>query len=156
MPPWDSLLLPTNGVGTPIGLSKASHVDDILVWATNPSELEAQLNRFLERCLQLYVTLSRSKFHIDTTLYFPGCVISDKGVSPDPNWISALSKLSCAHRSDSCPILPWSVQPVGFFIPGFQHHTVSLRQLTGKGRTFLWLPEHQVEFCYRLQKLQIS
>ena len=31
-------------------------------------------------------------------------------------------------------------------MPDFQHHTVSLRQLTGKGRTFLWLPEHQVEF----------
>ena len=27
-----------------------------------------------------------------------------------------------------------------------QHHTVALRQLTGKGRSFLWLPEHQVEF----------
>ena len=23
---------------------------------------------------------------------------------------------------------------------------MSLRQLTGKGRTFLWLPEHQIEF----------
>ena len=33
-----------------------------------------------------------------------------------------------------------------FFVPDYQHHTVSLRQLTGKGRTFLWLREHQVEF----------
>ena len=31
-------------------------------------------------------------------------------------------------------------------MPDFQHHTVALCQLTGKGRTFLWLPEHQVEF----------
>ena len=31
-------------------------------------------------------------------------------------------------------------------MPYYQHHTVSLRQLTGKGRSFLWLPEHQVEF----------
>ena len=35
---------------------------------------------------------------------------------------------------------------LAFFIPGFQQHTVALRQLTGKGRTFLWLPEHQLEF----------
>ena len=32
------------------------------------------------------------------------------------------------------------------FIPDYQHHTVSIRQLTGKGRPFLWLPEHQHEF----------
>ena len=31
-------------------------------------------------------------------------------------------------------------------MPDYQHHTVSLRQLTGKGHSFLLLPEHQVEF----------
>ena len=31
-------------------------------------------------------------------------------------------------------------------MPDYQHHSVSLRQLTGKGRSFLWLQEHQVEF----------
>ena len=31
-------------------------------------------------------------------------------------------------------------------MPNYQHHTVALRQLTGKGRPFLWLPEHQHEF----------
>ena len=35
---------------------------------------------------------------------------------------------------------------LAFFLPDYQHHTVALRQLTGKGRSFLWLPEHQVEF----------
>ena len=35
---------------------------------------------------------------------------------------------------------------MAYFKPDFQHHTVALRQLTGKGRPFLWLPEHQVEF----------
>ena len=34
---------------------------------------------------------------------------------------------------------------LAFFILDFQHHTVALRQLTGKGRSFLWLPEHQVK-----------
>ena len=35
---------------------------------------------------------------------------------------------------------------LAFFNPDYQHHTVSLRQLTGKGRFFIWLPEQQVEF----------
>ena len=39
------------------------------------------------------------------------------------------------------------MQPTSFIYPGhFQQHTVALRQLTGKGRAFLWLPEHQLEF----------
>ena len=38
------------------------------------------------------------------------------------------------------------MQPTCVFVPDYQHHTASLRQLTGKGKSFLWLPEHQVEF----------
>ena len=38
------------------------------------------------------MTLSLSKFHIDSTLKFICCVISDKGVFSDPDRSSALSK----------------------------------------------------------------
>ena len=54
-------------------------VDDILVWAATPSELETRLHRILQRCEKLHVTLSLSKFHKDNSLKFAGCVISDKG-----------------------------------------------------------------------------
>ena len=37
------------------------------------------------------MTLSLSKFHIDNTLNFAGCVISDKGVFPDRDHVFALS-----------------------------------------------------------------
>ena len=36
--------------------------------------------------------LVMKKNHIDNTLNFASCVISDKGVLPDPDRISALSK----------------------------------------------------------------
>ena len=121
-------------------------VDDILVWATNTSEQEARLNRILERCQQLHVTLSCSKFHIDTTLHFAGCVISDKGVSPDPNQVSALSNFSVPADQTAVQSFPGPCNQLAFFILAFQHHTVSLRQVTGKGRSFIWLPEHQVGF----------
>ena len=51
-------------------------VDDILIWASNPSELESLFNQVVQRCEDLHVTLSRSKFHIDSTLKFAGCVVS--------------------------------------------------------------------------------
>ena len=117
-------------------------MDDILVWAVTSSELESPLNSILERCNQLHVTLSRSKFHIDDTLKFAGCVLSDKGVFPDPDRISALSNFPVpTDQTGVCSFLGLCNQ-LAFFVPDFQHHTVSLCQLTGKGRTFLWLPEH--------------
>ena len=63
-------------------------VDDILIWATTPSELDSQV---VQRCRDLHITLSKSKFQIDTSLKFAGCVVSASGVMPDPDRISALA-----------------------------------------------------------------
>ena len=89
---------------------------------------------------------------------------------PDPNfkWIPPLNLLAVwFERLGSLLILIgcqlWQISPtptdqtsvrsflglcnqLAFFVPDYQHHTVLLCQLTGKGHTFLWLPEHQVEF----------
>ena len=92
------------------------------------------------------MTLSLSKFHIDNTLKFAGCVISDKGVFPDPDRISALSKFPVPNDQTGVRSFLGLYNQLAFFVPDFQHHTVSLRQLTGKGCSFIWLPEHQVEF----------
>ena len=130
-------------------------VDDILVWGTNPFELEARLNCILECCQQLHVTLSHSKFHIDTTLHFAGCVISDKDVLPDPNRILAQSNFPVPTDQTAVRSFLGLCNQLAFFIPDFQHHTVSLQQLTGKGRSFIWLPQHQVEFN-KLKKILTS
>ena len=66
-------------------------VDDILIWATSPSELENRISQVVLRCEKMHVTLSRSKFQLDTCLSFAGCVVSHSGVKPDPARISALS-----------------------------------------------------------------
>ena len=121
-------------------------VDDILIWASNPSELETRLHRILKRCNDLLVTSLCSKFQVDTSLQYAGCVVSDKGVMPDPDRLSALSNFPTPTDQTSVRSFLGLCNQLGLFIPDFQHHTVSLCQLTGKGRTFLWLPEHQVEF----------
>ena len=55
-------------------------VDDILIWASTPAELEKRIFEVVKRCELLHVTLSRSKFQVDKTLSFAGCVVSDRGV----------------------------------------------------------------------------
>ena len=100
----------------------------------------------MQRCEDLHATLSKSKFHIDSSLKFAGCVVSASGVTPDPDRISALANFPTPSDQTSVRSFLGLCNQLAFFVPDYQHHTVSLRQLTGKGRSFLWLPEHQLEF----------
>ena len=65
-------------------------VDDILIWASTLSELESRINEVVKCCEDLHITLSRSKFQVDTSLKFAGCVVSAPGVKPDPARLSAV------------------------------------------------------------------
>ena len=121
-------------------------VDDVLIWASTPSELEDRISQVVSRCQVLHVTLSRSKFQVDTTLSFAGCIVSHSGVKPDPSRVSALSSFPTPTDQTSVRSFLGLCNQLAFFVPDYQHHTASLRQLTGKGKSFLWLPEHQVEF----------
>ena len=118
----------------------------VLIWATSPSEFENRISQVVQRCEKLHVTLSKLKFQVDTCLNFAGCVVSPSGVKPDPARISALLSFPVPTDQTFVRSFIGLCNQLAFFVPDFQHHTVSLRQLTGKGRTFLWLPEHQVEF----------
>ena len=63
-------------------------VDDILLWASTPIELEECLHAVLQRCEHLHVTLSRSKFQIASRLNFAGCIVSGEGAQPDPDFFT--------------------------------------------------------------------
>ena len=117
-------------------------VDDILIWASTPTKLKKRLHAVPRRCERLHVTLSCSKFQIASRLNFAGCIVSHEGVQPDPARISSLSYFPVPHdQTGFCSFLGLCNQ-LTFFLPDYQHHTVSLRQLTGTGHPFLWLPEH--------------
>ena len=106
-------------------------VDDILIWAALPSELELRISEVVKHCEALHVTLSKSKFQVNTTLNFAGCVVSPSGVRPDLDRISALSNFPTPTDQTSVLSFLGLCNQLAFFVPDFQHHTVSLRQLTG-------------------------
>ena len=117
-----------------------------MIWAPTPVDLEERLRAVVQRCEQLHITLSRSKFQIASSLNFAGCVVSSDGVRPDPSRISSLADFPVPRDQTEVRSFLGLCNQLAFFTPDYQHHTVSLRQLMGKGRPFLWLPEHQVEF----------
>ena len=108
----------------------------------HPSELESCISEVVKRCEALHVTLLRSKFQVDTFLNFAGCVVSPSGVKPDPARVSPLLNFPTPTDQTSVRSFLGLCNQLAFFVPDFQHDTVSFCQLTGKGRTFLWLPEH--------------
>ena len=112
-------------------------VDDILIWAPNIQELEERLHAVITRCHTLHVTLSRSKLQIANSLSFAGCIVSDKGVQPDPSRIAALADFPVPRDQTGVRSFLGLCNQLAFFIPDYQQHTVALRQLTGKGRTFI-------------------
>ena len=127
-------------------------VDDILIWASSVSELEQRIRTVADRCANIGLTLSPKKFQMGTELEFAGCVIGRGGVRPDPDRLRAISQFPEPHDQTSLRSFLGLANQLAFFVPDFAHLTASLRQLTGKGKQFLWLPEHHEEFI-RLRKL---
>ena len=116
-----------NGAVIPTEWLRASHawcrkiVDDILIWATTPSELDSRISQVVQRCLDLHITLSKSKFQIDTTLKFAGCVVSSSGVTPDPDRISALANFPTPTDQTSVRSFLGLCNQLAFFLPDYQH-----------------------------------
>ena len=90
-------------------------VDDILIWAASPSELEDCFSKVVQRCEDLHVILSKSKFQVDTCLNFAGCVVSPSGVKPDP----ARIEFPYPNGSDVGLFLPRALHPIGVFCTRF-------------------------------------
>ena len=67
-------------------------MDDILVWASSPEELNERIRIIASRCKNLRIILSKKKCVIGETLSFAGYIVSSKGISPDPERIAALKK----------------------------------------------------------------
>ena len=67
-------------------------------------------------------------------------------MQPDTSRISSLTDFPVPRDQTGVRSFLGLCNQLAFFIPDYQQRAVALRQLTGKGRSFLWLPEHQVEF----------
>ena len=92
------------------------------------------------------IILSKKKCVIGSRLSFAGYIISDRGVSPDPERIVALKKFPTPKDQTRVKSFLGLANQLSFFVPDFSQTTKSLRELIGKGKVFRWLPDHQFEF----------
>jgi hypothetical protein len=121
-------------------------VDDILVWAPSLEELGNRVRQIANRCKALNVILSRKKFVIGEEIEFAGLIINANGIKPDPTQVEALRKFPRPKDITGVRSFLGLANQLSGFVPDFAHMTKTLRGLTGKNASFLWLQDHEKEF----------
>lgn len=114
-------------------------VDDILIRTSNIDELELRISCVLKKCGDIYVTISRKKFTINTEIAFAGFLISDKGIKPELQKTLAISSFPTPKNITDLRSFLGFTNQLAFFLPDFSHLTREMRKLLLVKNAFLWL-----------------
>jgi transposase InsO family protein len=114
-------------------------IDDILVWGKTKEEHDERLDKVLERCEKINLTLNPEKCEIGIKrVTYLGHVLSAEGIQPDPQKISAITNMP--HPTDKKGIerLLGTVNYLAKFIPNMSEITAAIRMLLKKEVMFEW------------------
>ena len=121
-------------------------VDDMLIQAPTMAILRSHLHEVLTRCRKAGIKLSLSKMDYGSRLKFAGFVVSDKGVTADPDKVSAIRDFPTPKNVTEIRSFLGPVQQLSQFAPDLAHMTVAIRSLLKKNNAFTWLPVHDQGF----------
>lgn len=115
-----------------------SHVDDILIFGKNKVEHDVALNRVLERLDKEGITINKKKscFGVNQVAYL-GYVLSDKGISIDPDRIKAIVDYPKPENKTQIQRFLGLVNFVAKFVPNRSQILEPINVLTGKV-DFVW------------------
>ena len=130
------------------------HMDDILVFARNEEEHEAQLEATLKRIEKAGITLNseKCKFH-QNQLKFLGHVIDKDGVHADPEKVKSVIDMKAPTNVLESHRFMGMVNQLAKFTPNLAEITQPLRELLSKKNTYLWSPDQEKSFEKIKQKL---
>ena len=121
-------------------------VDDILICGQTEEAVISKMREVLQRCRQHQITISNRKLTLAREVKFAGYIVSDKGVTPDPDKVKAILEFKTPTDVTGVRSFLGMANQLGHFIPDLTHMTQNIRDLLKKGIAFQWLPEHQKEF----------
>ena len=124
----------------------AKIVDDILIWAATLEELFERVSKILQKCTELRVTISEKKLQIGTSVKFAGYVISQTGITPDPEKVSAIRDFPAPTDVSGLRSFLGLANQLGSFLPDLSQATSHLRTLLKKGTAFVWTADIQIQF----------
>ena len=128
--------------------------DDILVVGYGATDAEAQsdhdrnVTRLLERARQVNLKLNKSKVKLrKTEVKFMGHVISNEGLKPDPDKVSAIKNMPKPTSNLEVQTLLGFVNYLSKFLPKLSDVSAPLKELTVSRAKFTWARQHDEAFA---------
>ena len=124
-----------------------AYLDDIIVFGRNFIEMLGRLDTALERFEQANLKLKPSKCAFGkTSVTFLGHVISDKGISTDPEKLSRIQEWPRPQNPDEARSFLGYATYYRKFIRNFAHIVEPLNKLLQKERQFYWSADCESSF----------
>ena len=133
---------------TLLGLEGVQNMaDDLIVWGKDQKEHDGRLHALMQRLREVGVTLNPSKCSFGvSSVRFLGFIISDKGISPDPEKVKSILCFRDPDNQTDCRSFLGLVNFVGQFIPSLATLSEPIRRVSGKTQVFEWGPEQKEAF----------
>lgn len=124
-----------------------NYIDDIIIYADNKEQLEAYVNKVLERLKSYNVLLNHEKCIFNAEqLTFLGHKLSATGIEPTDDKIAAIKMFRQPKTAEEIRSFLGLVNYIGKFIANLATLTEPLRKLTKKDTKFEWCEEQQKAF----------
>ena len=130
-------------------------VDDTLIWASTPAELEARAKVILARCQDENITISFEKLTIGNRVDFAGYVVTDQGILPSPDMTAAIKNFPPLKNTHEVRQFLGLVSQHGSFMPDLSQITAPICQLLRKNAAWTWETAQEQSF-QRLKKFPVS
>ena len=113
-------------------------VDDILVASPNKKALLETCDEILKRLESKNIKVSKSKIVMGTRVDYCGYVISDKGISPNEDRITALKHMTPPTTVREVRSLLGALQQLNHYLPDLSNVLQPINDLLKKDRQFIW------------------
>ena len=122
-------------------------VDDILVFGSMQEEHDANVFRFLDRCLKIDLHHNPDKVRINcSSVPFFGMVLTASGIKLDPRNMETIKKWPIPQNVTELQSFLGSVNYLSHFIPGLSQSHKLLQALIKKNSEYVWTTEHDKAF----------
>ena len=130
--------------GTPFNSQVFKCVDDMLVASPNKKALLETCDEILKRLEARNIKVSKSKVVMGTSVDYCGYVVSDKGISPNEDRITALKHMTPPTTVREVRSLLGALQQLKHYLPDLSNVMQPINDLLKKGREFIWGEEQQL------------
>lgn len=123
------------------------YIDDLLIWGSDQKQHDETLCKVLDSARQHGVKFNLSKCQFSVKqIKFMGHIISESGISIDPDRLKAISEIPTPTCKKDVQRLIGVINYVSKYIPNFSIETQALRDLLKKDVLFKWEESQQRAF----------